>query len=71
LERCADVSGKADGNVILIQDSDIEKDYQRALSEGNVQKIDSLNDSIDAVIEKCKTYIFEYLEKFGQVSPMR
>ena len=70
LDRCADELGKTEGNVILYKDSSLENDYKRALLEGNVQKIDSLNEPLDVITETCVTHIFEYLEKFGQVRPM-
>lgn len=69
LSRAADSTGKSSGNVILYKNESIQKDYETALKTGNVQKIDSLNDPVDTVVNQCRDLIFSCLKAFGQVNP--
>lgn len=67
LGRSADLSQKTTGNTILSFNDGLGMYYQEANIKGYTFAVDSMNQSIENVLEECDAYIDTLFEAFGQI----
>lgn len=68
LGRSADLFQKTTGNTQLLFNDGLDMYYQEASIKGCTFAVDSMNESIESVLEKCNVYIDTLFEAFDQIS---